>query len=71
MTPKQKQQLQTHVTEIAKLLHADTAAQGMKMSTLTEIEKTVRIQLLTHVSPEIGIFLSTLAPSQTPDTPEP
>ena len=69
MTPEQKQQLQAHVTEIAKLLHADATAQGMEMGTLVEIEKTVRSQLLTHVSPEIGNFLSTYAPTQTTDTP--
>ena len=71
MTPEQKLQLHAHVTEIAKLLHADATAQGMAMGTLAEIEKTVRSQLLTHVSPDIGNFLSTRAPTQTADTLEP
>ena len=69
MTPEQKQQLQAHVTEIAKLLYVEATAQGMELGTLVEIKKTVRSQLLTHVSPEIGNFLSTPAPTQTTDTP--
>lgn len=70
MTPDQKDQLQAHVTEIAKLLYADASAQGMEMDTLADIEATVRSQMLTHVSPEIGNFLSTLAPAQTEDISE-
>lgn len=69
MTPEQHQQLQEHVSEIAKLLYADAQAQAMPMESLAAIEQTVRSQMLRHVSPEVGNFLSTLAQAQTQDTP--
>jgi hypothetical protein len=70
MTPEQHQQLQAHVTAIAQLLHADATEAGMSLKSLGEIEETVRTQVQTHVSPKLGIFLST--PAQTPirDRPE-
>jgi hypothetical protein len=71
MTPQQNQQLQAHVKEIAQLLYDDAQAKGLPMSNLTEIEMAVRSQLLRHVSPELGIFLSAQLQGQTPDTPEP
>lgn len=71
MTPEQNQQLQAHVSEIAKLLYADAQAQGLPMGNLIEIEMAVRSQLLHHVSPEIGIFLSTQRSAQTAATAEP
>ena len=68
MTPEQHQQLQEHVSEIAKLLYADAQAQAMPMESLAAIEQTVRSQMLRHVSPRVGNFLSTLAQAQTQDT---
>jgi hypothetical protein len=56
MTPRQSQQLQTHVTEIAKLLYDDAQAKGLPMGNLLEIEMAVRSQLLQRVSPKLGIF---------------
>ena len=56
--------------EIAKLLYADAEAKDLPMSNLTEIEMTVRSQLLQHVSPDIGIFLSTQPQAQTQATRE-
>jgi len=67
MTPEQNHQLQTHVTEIAKLLYADAQAKGLPMNNLIEIEMAVRSQLLRHVSPELGNFLSARLLAQTPD----
>jgi hypothetical protein len=71
MTPRQSEQLQAHVTEIAKLLYDDAQVKGLPMGNLLEIEMAVRSQLLQHVSPKLGIFLSTPLPGPTPDTPEP
>lgn len=68
MTPEQHQQLQEYVSEIAKLLYADAQAQAMPMESLAAIEQTVRSQMLRHVSPGVGNFLSTLAQPQTQDT---
>ena len=70
MNAEQQQELQAHITEIAKLLYVDAETQGMPMENLAEIEETVRRQILHHVSPQLGIFLLTHAQVQTPDTPE-
>ncbi len=59
MTPEQQQELEQHVARIAQILHQDAQAQGLPMSSLAEIEATVREQMQAHVSPKIGIFLST------------
>lgn len=53
-----EQQLKAHITAIAQLLHTDAKAKGMPMASLGDIEQTVRAQIQTHVSPEIGHFLS-------------
>lgn len=71
MTPEQSQQLHGHVQEIAKLLYDDAQSKGLPMSNLLEIEMAVRSQLLRHVSPELGVFLSAQLPGQIRDTPEP
>lgn len=56
MTPEDKQALERHTREIAKILHRNTPVETI--TTLEGIEKTVRREILEHVSPEIGIFLS-------------
>lgn len=56
MTPEDQQALSSHAREIAKILHRNAPAEAIK--TLEGIEKTVRGQLLDHVSPEIALFLS-------------
>lgn len=58
MTPENQSKMDAHVRAIAALLHAEAKAEGLPMATLGEIEQTVRQQLQTHVSPEIGNFLS-------------
>jgi hypothetical protein len=61
MTPEGQERLQACTQEIAEILcrNSDKA----KLKTLEGIEHTVRQQMLTHVSPEIAIFLSTPLPS--------
>jgi hypothetical protein len=57
MTSEQQQAIQTHVEAISAILYADCEPGSLK--TLEEIELTVKAQVLTHVTPQIGIFLST------------
>lgn len=57
MTPEQKQAIQTHVEAISAILYADCEPGSLK--TLEDIEITVKERVLTHVTPQIGIFLST------------
>ncbi len=56
MTPEQKAQLQPHLDAIAKILYEDSDPASMQ--TLEAIELRVREQIQTHVSPELGRFLS-------------
>ena len=58
MTPENRQQLDTHIQAIAQLLYSDAQAEGLPMSSLADIEQTVRAQLQSRVSPGLGIFLS-------------
>jgi transposase len=60
MTPEDQQSLTTYSREIAKILHRNAPQEAIQ--TLEEIEKTIRGQLLDHVSPEIALFLSKLKP---------
>jgi hypothetical protein len=57
MTPEQKQAIKTYVEAISAILYADCDPESLK--TLEDIEITVKDQVLTHVTPEIGFFLST------------
>lgn len=59
MPPEQQQELNACVERLAELLYQDAAAQSLPMGTLAEIESTVRQQLLSQVSPHLGVFLST------------
>ncbi len=56
MTPEKKAQLQPHLDAIAKILYEDSDPASMQ--TLEAIELRVREQIQTHVSPEVGRFLS-------------
>ena len=56
MTPEEAQRLQACVQEMAAILYRNTPAEELK--TLEGIEKAVRQQMLEHVSPEVGVFLS-------------
>lgn len=70
MTPEERQKLKAHVSEIAKILHADAIEKGMSMSSLGEIEQAVRSQLQSYVSPDVGIFLSQQERKKTQENPE-
>lgn len=59
MTPEEEQEFNACVTRISELLYQDSQSQSLPMNTLAEIEFTVRTQLQTHVSPQMGLFLST------------
>ena len=56
MTPEQQQALKEHLQAIAQILYQNS--DPATMQTLEGIEMTVRQQIQTHVSPELGIFLS-------------
>lgn len=60
LSEQEKQQLmKPHLDAIAKILYQEAIADNPKqLETLEGIELCVRDQVLKHVSPEIGIFLS-------------
>jgi hypothetical protein len=60
MTPEESQRLQACIQEAAAILYRNTASGELK--TLESIEKTVREQILQHVSPKIALFLSAKSP---------
>ena len=55
MTPERQARLQACLTELATLLYEQT--DKSKLTNLENIEKTVRTQMLSQVSPEIALFL--------------
>jgi hypothetical protein len=57
MTPEQQQAIKKHADAIAAILYADCNPESLK--TLEDIEITVKDRVLSHVTPQIGIFLST------------
>lgn len=56
MTPKEFEQVQAHIREIAAILYRNTP--DSELTNLETIEKSVRRQVLEHVSPNIALFLS-------------
>jgi hypothetical protein len=60
MPPEDQQALIHYSREIAKILHRNSAAEAI--DTLAGIEQVVRAQLLEHVSPQVGLFLSSKLP---------
>ena len=56
MTPEQSQAIKTHAEAIAVILYANCNSESLK--TLEDIEIAVKDQVLSHVTPHIGIFLS-------------
>ena len=56
MTPEQEQTLKAHLQAIAKILYDDSDPAAMQ--TLEGVETTLRQRIQTHVSPELGNFLS-------------
>lgn len=69
MTPEQAQTLKQHLQAIAKILYDDS--DPVTMQTLEGIEMTLRQQIQTHVSPELGNFLSKRLQEPKSANPEP
>jgi hypothetical protein len=67
MDAAKKAELQAHARAIAALLYDEADAE--QVQTLAGIEETVRAQVLDHVSPEIGGFLSKQAAARPEDVP--
>ena len=65
MTPEQQQVLAEHIRAIAEILYNDTPKE--QLSTLGGIEQAVRQQMLEHVMPKVGVFLSFQPQAQQPD----
>ncbi len=59
MTLDKEVALKAHLKAIAQMLYDESDLEAMK--TLEGIELTVRQQIQTHVSPELGLFLSKLS----------
>lgn len=56
MNPEKQERLQACLQELATLLYEQT--EKSELTNLESIEKTVRQQMLEHVSPQIAVFLS-------------
>lgn len=59
MTPEEIERLKTCSQEIAAILYRHTPEH--ELTDLDGIEKSVRRQMLEHISPEVALFLSPLA----------
>jgi hypothetical protein len=68
MTPEEKERLQAAVKEIAAIMYNNTLSS--ELETLEGIEKTVRSQMIEHVSPKIAFFLSNKLQAQIKDDPD-
>lgn len=67
MTPEKAETIKDYAEAIAALLYEE--AEPEQLTTLAGIEKTVRDQLLEHVTPHIGVFLSARQQEQSQDEP--
>ncbi|WP_100903824.1 ISKra4 family transposase [Nostoc flagelliforme] len=65
MTPEETQRLKAAITEIASILYKNTSPEALE--NLEGIEKTVRTQMLSSVSPQIAFFLSNKQQAQIKD----
>ncbi|WP_019500272.1 hypothetical protein [Pseudanabaena sp. PCC 6802] len=65
MTPEQEKEMQAHVQAIAAILYQNTPSE--QLTSLEGIEIAVRQQILEHISPEIGSFLSAQLRAQKQD----
>lgn len=69
MTPEERNELLACRQRIAELLYQEAEEQGQSLSTLGEIESTVREQIQIHVAPAIGEFFAKPSAGQTTVTP--
>jgi len=65
MTPEKQARLQACLQELATILYEET--NPAELSNLESIEKTVRQQMLEHVSPQIALFLSNRQQESKPE----
>lgn len=56
ITPEELQEISEHAHQIAAILYRHTLKSELK--DLESLEKTVRQQVIEHVSPKIALFLS-------------
>lgn len=56
MTPEKQERIDACLEELAALLYEETSKS--ELTNLESIEKTVRQQMLEHVSPRVALFLS-------------
>jgi hypothetical protein len=61
MTPEETERIKVCSQEIAEILYRNTAKS--ELNDLDGIEKSLRRQMLDHVSPEVALFLSQLKPA--------
>ena len=56
MTPSERKRLEACLTEVSEILYNNSDTESI--STLEDIETTVREKVLENVSPQIALFLS-------------
>ncbi len=71
MTEEERQEIEQCSRRIAELLYKEACDQERPVSTLGEIESTVRAQLQDHVSPTIGAFFAKPPAAPSKDTSGP
>ena len=69
MTPEQELSLVVHIRAIAEILYEDAPKE--QLTTLAGIEQTVKQQMLSHIMPKVGVFLSKQPQAQQQDVPVP
>lgn len=69
MNPEEQERIQACTQEIAEILYRNTPKGELK--SLEGIERTVRQQMLEHVSPKVALFLSTEKQGQQKDEAAP
>lgn len=67
MTSEEREELLACSQRIAELLYQEACEQERSLSTLGEIETTVREQIQAHVAPTIGEFFAKPSVAPTPD----
>jgi hypothetical protein len=65
MTPEETMRIQACTAEIAAILQRNSETR--EITDLAGIERTVRQQMLEHVSPQVALFLSDVPPDPAED----
>ncbi len=65
MSPEDKKRIEECIAEVSAILYQNAEAKNAEqLKTLAGIEIAVREQMLEHISPKVGIFLSAPAVPQ-------